>query len=661
MLRSSALFLAIVTTAMSVHAESSRFDPPPFVAPLAPPLAWRDHMSTPGEPPLALPVPDTPFIEHVRRTVPDGEAAKVVIPRTAGQPDGLPESATTPVIEQGGLAWVGTSVGLHVSEHTDGPYVRHVHYGNERGPLSSHVTGMCLDSRKTLWMATVAGLSARDDTGHWTSYRGRDGLPIEELTCIVIDAEDQLWIGSREGLIHFRPYHEGRQWFYRQGQRYLPDDHVEALAIAEGGTVLVRTKAGWSAIETVERTLHEKATYLLDRYLERHRRLGMPSPAYYTAPDATDAWTHGPQASDGLWTSYHVTSMTLAYSITGEERYRDLAREGMEALYRLQNVTGIRGLVARCVVAVDESTAPKLREQDNWHETKDGKYLWRDDVSSDQITGHFFAFYTYYEHIAKHDPAERARLEKQLRQVLDYILDNNYQIIDWDGTRTRWGWWNPEMVNEAPSHYLESGLYSLMMPAFLKTAHHITGDKKYMDHYESLIVEHDYLSNMLLQKKVFPDELNHSDDQLSALVFYIFLETEEDPVVRNVLHRALRRHACIEAPERNSLLAMVYAATDPEDADIEGALRTLREMPLDRRDWRQENSHRDDVMLQRVRNVGGQVLTADVLPADERSFERWNADPYVADVGGDGLVEGAGVHWMLPYWLARYHGILEGP
>jgi len=59
--------------------------------------------------------------------------------------------------------------------------------------------------------------------------------------------------------------------------------------------------------------------------------------------------------------------------------------------------------------------------------------------------------------------------------------------------------------------------------------------------------------------------------------------------------------------------------------------------------------------------VTGDALTQTVLPADERQFERWNADPYVADHGGDGSVEGAGVHWLLPYWIARYHGILAGP
>lgn len=101
-------------------------------------------------------------------------------------------------------------------------------------------------------------------------------------------------------------------------------------------------------------------------------------------------------------------------------------------------------------------------------------------------------------------------------------------------------------------------------------AHHTTGEEKYDRRYRNLIEEHGYLSNLLLQKKVWPDEVNHSDDQLSAIAFYPFLQIETDPFIRSAVHRALRRHALIERDERNSLFAIVYASVDPNDADIPG-------------------------------------------------------------------------------------------
>ena len=200
-----------------------------------------------------------------------------------------------------------------------------------------------------------------------------------------------------------------------------------------------------------------------------------------------------------------------------------------------------------------------------------------------------------------------------------------------------------------------------MMLSFLKTAHTITGDEKYLEHYRKLIEEHDYLSNLLLQKKVFPDELNHSDDQLSALVFYSYMLLEQDPFIRDAVQRSLRRHARIERDERNSLFAFVYAVSDPEDADILGGIQTLREMPQDRRNWNSDNSARADVLINTKATDHGQPILLDVLPADERNFERWNADPYRAVSPGNGLSEGAGVHYLLPYWMGRYHGLIAAP
>ncbi|MBX3178264.1 MAG: hypothetical protein KF886_12955 [Candidatus Hydrogenedentes bacterium] len=640
--------------------KASFLNPVPKLMSLVPPL-WSDvHKSTPDSD-VELPIADTPFMEHVRKDIAPDTSRAFPAPHPPAQIEAITPPITTPAIKQGALTWVGAEDGLFHSQDGES-YTRHASYGVD-GPLSNRIAGLAADSRGALWVATPAGLSSRDAEGNWSSFRGREGLPWEELTCIAIDASDRIWLGSTRGLIQYRPYEEGRQWYYRAGERYLPHDHVTGLKIAEDGTVVayLQGKTGMTTIAEEPRTLHGKAEHLLQELLARKMRLGMPSPPRYDDPWNRQNPVWEPQPSDGLWNSYHITSMSLAYALTGEERYKQAAKESMEAMYLLQNVTGIKGLVARTVVAADDPYVEKARTQDNWHESPDGNHWWRDDVSSDQIDGHYFAFYTYYEHIAKHDPAEKERLVKQIRQVTDYMLDNGYQIPDWDGEVTMWGWFDPVSLNDKHIHYLESGIYSLMMLSFLKTAHHITGDEKYEAHYVDLIQNHGYLSNLLLQKKLWPDEMNHSDDQLSAICFYPYLQIEHDPFIRDAVHRSLRRHALIERDERNSLMAMVYASVDPEDAEVEGAIQTLREMPLDRRNWAHDNSHRADVTFDPRPSVRGHDILLQLLPADERLFERWNQDPYRAFDGGDGRLDGAGVHYMLAYWLGRYHGVIAPP
>ncbi|MCF6284768.1 MAG: hypothetical protein L3K26_06235 [Candidatus Hydrogenedentes bacterium] len=646
-------FAALVFLLSSAIAQAEGI---PKLMSLVPPLDSPVHKSTPKSD-TELPLADVPFMEHVRSTRPFANFFK---PRYTHIETVDGQLTVSPPKAQGNLTWAVTDDGLY-SSSDDSVYKRHASYG-VNGPLSNRIAGIAVDSRNTLWVATPAGLSSRDSDGNWVGIRGSQGLPWEELTAIAIDAKDRIWLGSTRGVIQYRPYAEGRQWYYRAGERYLPNDNVSLVVnMNDIEIVQVETEAGWVEISEESRTLHSKAEHMLAELLKRKMRLGMPSPPSYDDAYKQVNPSYGPQPSDGLWTSYHIASMSMAYALTGEERYKEAAKESMEAMYLLQNVTGLKGLVARTVVTADDPYVEKAKTQDNWHETADKKYWWRDDVSSDQIDGHYFAFYTYYEHIAQHDQAEKARLIAQIRQVTDYIVDNNYQIIDLDGEKTMWGWFNPEELNGEHIHYLESGIYSLMMLSFLKTAHYITEDDSYQDHYLKLIQEHHYLDNLLLQKKLWPDEMNHSDDQLSAICFYPYLQIEHDPVIRDAVHRALRRHALIERDERNSLMAMVYASVDPEDADVEGAIQTLREMPQDRRSWNQDNGHRADVVFDPRPSVRGNDVLLEILPADERLFERWNQDPYKADNGGDGRSDGAGVDYMLAYWLGRYHGVIAAP
>jgi len=49
-----------------------------------------------------------------------------------------------------------------------------------------------------------------------------------------------------------------------------------------------------------------------------------------------------------------------------------------------------------------------------------------------------------------------------------------------------------------------------------------------------------------------------------------------------------------------------------------------------------------------------------VLPADERALMKWNVNPYALDTGQGGRSEEAGTFWLLPYWMGRHYGYIEG-
>lgn len=674
------LCLSVMFFALSISTEAAR--PRSALLDAEVPLA---NVVGPLEPlgqAKQLPLPAPEFIEHVREDLPgplpagieslafDPVGRLMAFTPTgahrrnasggwtpASTPPGQPPRAVqgtkvTASATVGQSLWLGTERGLF-HQPAGEPPVPHPDYG-VNGPLATRITALAADPGGTLWVGTPLGLSARAADGTWRHWRGRDGLPVEHITALAADGNGNLWIGTPAGAIHYRPNDAERRWYYRAGRRYLPDDLVLAVACAPDGSPHFLTPAGLSRIALEKTTLLRKARIIEARLNERHRRFGLV--AECTLNDALHPTAHTipDNDNDGLWTAYHVAAMSLAYATTRDPAARMSARTSMHALYLLQDASGTPGLVARSVVPAEEGR----KKSPQWRPTPDGTLYWKSDTSSDEIDGHYLAFYTYWEHLAKDDPAERGRCLQQVRELTDYLLAHNYQLIDWTGRRTRWGFWNPENLNDDPEHYLENGLNALQMLSFLKVAHHLTGDTKYFDHYKKLIVEHGYLSNVLLSKKVFPDEHNHSDDQLGFVAWYPILQLEKDPVLRAALHAGVRRHYQVVEPESPGLYIFAYATIDPRHADLAAGLRYLQLVPTDRRAWRMNNSHRADVIFDARLDRFGRRQLAHVLPPDERNIEKWNQNPYLPDSGGDGRHEDDGAAYLLPYWMARYHGFI---
>jgi hypothetical protein len=118
-----------------------------------------------------------------------------------------------------------------------------------------------------------------------------------------------------------------------------------------------------------------------------------------------------------------------------------------------------------------------------WHDsTTPGYTQWqyKDGPSSDDVTGYYFALPLYIEYVAQTD-TERAMAIEMLRSTTDYIMKNDYYLINVDGRPTRWGIWNPSDLNNNTRYYSERASNSLEILTFLAVTHHYVRDQKYLD------------------------------------------------------------------------------------------------------------------------------------------------------------------------------------
>jgi hypothetical protein len=480
-------------------------------------------------------------------------------------------------------------------------------------------------------------------------------LPVyQEVTVIAKESSGENWIGTKKGAIFVCTSCIATSHEYFAGRRWLLDDHVTGIGFEPGTSrvVWLETPKGFSRIEWKKMTLAEKSKAFIERVRARHVRHGLTADSILQTPGDLSTNKTVSSDNDGLWTQMYIAAEAFRYKVTGEEDARANARQGFEAMLRLEEITGIPGFPARSFIKIGEDIQLKDGE---WHDTPDGKWRWKGDTSSDEIVGHYFGYAVYYDLLA--DEADRRKIRGVVTRMTDHILNNNYQLIDTDGKRTLWGWWGPEEIWGDSD---ETGLRALHILSHLRVAYHITGNPRYQQAYNELISRHRYHLLTRNQKINYPFHINHSDDELAFLSYYPLLNYETDPKLREVYIQSLARSWQVERPERNPLWNFIYAVgIGSKEFDRYEAIRTLQEIPMDQISWTVANSHRLDVTIDAQSAKFSRPQSLFVLPYDELPIRKWNGNPYRLDGGDGGRSEGDGVYFLLPYWMGRYHKLID--
>ena len=166
--------------------------------------------------------------------------------------------------------------------------------------------------------------------------------------------------------------------------------------------------------------------------------------------------------NNGLYAGYYVTCQSLRYAASVDDpAERQAAAEelagAVAAQRRLLAVTGIDGFPARSLAASKEAIDPAdtrwgwnpspVPEYDGW--------WFKGNTSSDEIVGHVLAYTLYHDLAAEGD--EKGMAANTTNTIMANILDNNLTLIDANGERTLWGFWDPPTVNNDPSHPSERG------------------------------------------------------------------------------------------------------------------------------------------------------------------------------------------------------------
>jgi hypothetical protein len=520
------------------------------------------------------------------------------------------------------------------------------------GSLPSDVTSDMLSYGNRLFIGTDKGLAVlRGAT--MSLLEGRDGLPVEEITCLEKGFNGDLWIGTRRGAVRM----VNNNWHYFGADLWLPDNDVNDIATGSN-IVFIATDGGLGIISYEPYTLQKKADFF-ERHIEEwgHKRLGLIHALYKKDGE----WIRQISDNDGGRTAPYLAAMSYKYAVTGDQQAREEAVSSFKAMLWLERITPIDGYMAR---AIWSTTADKDEMSQHgsgglpakWYPTPDGKWYWKGDTSSDEVIAMFYAVSIFYDLAAEGKEKEEAR--DLLDRIASNIIDNGWVIKDIDGITTRWGRWNPEYLLR-PYGYSDRGLNGLQALTFMETAYSVTGNKKFKQGLRQLI-DWGYPENTIRQKNTFPPRsITTWDDNLAFLSYITILRYAGDPSLRSFYLRSLERTWEIKRMEQIPWFNFVYGAMTGNEAELEESARHLREWVLDCTDYSYKNSHRDDLFVEPgyISYEGGKKR----ISPREMSVKRAQRSAIALDgaAGGRRVTEPTG--YIRDYWMGRYYGFIAAP
>ena len=520
-----------------------------------------------------------------------------------------------------------------------------------------------LQKTATVYLLDAAGIPAEvmasASARPWTHW---EKGPVAGLQVYATTDDGVVWLGSEKGAARFDPNatHLWDRWQYFGGRRWLADDAVQRIYLdpsTEKEIAWIRTADGVSRLAFEPMTMVQKARYY-DEITERHHvRKGFIARSLLTEAGDLSTSANSDTDNDGLWTAMYLAAQAYRFAVTESDDARQKALRSLDALMKLEDIAPIPGFYARTYRTFDEPFPHK--DNGEWHPVGDAKTEWKGDTSSDETVGHYYGYAMYFDLVA--DDAEKEEIRSYVRWITDYMIDNDYELLDVDGEPTRWGRWSEAYYDSAEGDY-EKALRSLELLSFLKTAYHITGDAKYQDAYLDR-VERGYAWYTLEYRRWGSDEweVNYSDDELYYLSVFPLLMYEEDPALRVIYLDGLRFAWTQVQPEANALWNYMSAALGAGPLTEELAAdsrRSLERAPLELVNWGVQNSHRIDIRMNRSPDRHGRDFLTRVLAPDERPLHKHNGNPYQSDAGGNGTQLMEPTHWLLPYWMGRFYRFL---
>jgi uncharacterized protein (TIGR03437 family) len=335
-----------------------------------------------------------------------------------------------------------------------------------------------------------------------------------------------------------------------------------------------------------------------------------------------------------IWTGHYLAAEAFRYQVTQSADALNNVNKAIAGIKSLLDVTGTN-LLARCLVPLNSPYAAGIQSEEasnGIYTNSSAGYFWVGNTSRDQYMGVIFGLGVAYDMVD--NASVQSSISQIAAQLIGFLEDNAWLVVMPDGSVSTTFLVRPDE-----------------MLTLLQVGRHVNSS--------AFNTDYDIQRILLAAAVLAPIAVDVASDSsyfkfnLDYISFYnlIRLESSSTKSIYQAAYQVLR----------DSTASQQNAAFDIIDRGLNGpnASRDAETVAL-LNEWLQRPSRDDPVNLQTVVPVCGsqacQPIPVVLRPPDEYL---WEESPFQLAGGGSGVIETAGVDYILPYWMARYYGVVQ--
>ena len=367
----------------------------------------------------------------------------------------------------------------------------------------------------------------------------------------------------------------------------------------------------------------------------RHLPFGGILDPIFASPDSQAITGYTRCGDSALWTGHYLAAEAYRYKVSGDPAALANAQSALAYLKTLVDVTGT-DLLARCIVPINSNYAAGITSEESAngiHESGDN--YWIGNTSRDEYIGVFFGLSVAYDLLGS---GTQPAIQTLATRLLNFLTAHGWSVVMPDGSASTTFLIRPDE---------QLGLLQIGRQV---------NSAQFASVYQSLAANVSTLASVPVIVDAADARDSYFKFNLDAINLFSLIRLETDATLLGRYQSAYQLFHNTVKNHQNAHFNMVDRALNGANS------RRDQETISYLRQWlfRVRRDFYVDLRGQYPSCVSSDE-SCNPLPVVQRipTDFLWQRSPFQLDGGGSGLIESAGIDFILPYWMARYYGVLN--